>query len=126
MYLIMEGQDMPLELQASGSDSNLSKLRNVAGEMMACCQVVTFLQENYPQYDVIEFYYDYQGIECWVTGEWRAKLPETQAYREIMRKAKETIKIKFVKVKAHNGVIYNERADRLAKDAVNKHIISMG
>lgn len=126
MYLILEGQDMPLELQASGAESNLASLRNVAGEMMACCQIITFLQENYPQYTEIDIYYDYEGIEKWVTGEWRARKPETQAYREIMRDAQKTMKLKFHKVLAHSGVIYNERADMLAKDAVLKRIISMG
>ena len=48
-------------------------------------QVVTALRAELPQYDVLELFYDYEGIEKWVTGEWRAKNPLTQTYRDFMR-----------------------------------------
>ena len=63
----------------------------------------------------IEIRYDYEGIEKWVTGEWRSKTELTQKYAEAMRGWSRSIEIKFTKVPAHSHVKYNELADYLAK-----------
>ena len=52
----------------------------------------------------IEIRYDYEGIEKWVTGEWRSKTELTQKYAAAMRGWSRSIEIKFTKVPAHSNV----------------------
>ena len=69
-------------------------------------------------YDNLELRYDYEGIEKWATGVWKAKNTLTQKYAEYMQRQQNHIKISFRKVKAHSGDYYNEEADKLAKEAL--------
>ena len=63
----------------------------------------------------VEIRYDYQGIEKWVTGEWRSKTELTGKYAASMREWGKSISIRFTKVAAHTNVTYNELADKMAK-----------
>lgn len=65
----------------------------------------------------VEIHFDYLGIREWVTGAWKAKNPNTQNYRDLMREILEEMKVTFVKVKSHSGDYFNDMADRLAKEA---------
>lgn len=89
-------------------------VRNVAGELRGALFALRHAEEE--GYDKLVLYYDYLGIEMWATKKWRANLPITQAYRDRMANA--AIPVEFVKVPAHSGVLYNERADALAKKAI--------
>ena len=62
--------------------------------------------------------FDYEGIEKWCTGAWKANKTGTIAYREFYQKACTQVNIRFVKVKGHSGDKYNDLADKLAKEAV--------
>ena len=103
-----------LEKVLSGSitDPQVTSLRNVAGELQAVLEAVKAAEEACADLVV---YYDYEGVEKWVTGEWKAKKEFTQKYRDAVRGS--FIKVAFHKVAAHTGVEYNERADKLAKAA---------
>ena len=64
---------------------------------------------------------------CYLFGkEFSAKIAATMAYQEIMRGAQKRMRIKFFKVQAHSGNIYNERADRLAKNGVEAGVRELG
>ena len=63
----------------------------------------------------VELRYDYEGIEKWVTGEWKSKTELTQKYAAAMREWSQSIEIKFTKVAAHTNVKFNELADKTAK-----------
>lgn len=106
------------ELNGSGNSEEGVKQRNVAGEMIAAMLSVRWAIIN--GYDRLEIYYDYSGIECWVTGAWKAKNELTQKYRDAMRKWQENVSISFTKVEAHTNDTYNEQADRLAKAGLEK------
>ena len=92
------------------------KIRNVAGEMLGAMNAVQWAKEH--EYPAVEIRYDYEGVEKWVTGVWRAKTPLTSKYAAHMQEAAEQIKISFCKVAAHTGNHYNEEADQLAKSAL--------
>lgn len=87
--------------------------RNVTGEMLGAMYAVKTAMVN--GYKGIEIRYDYQGIEKWVTGEWRSKTELTQKYAHAMRDWGRSIAIRFRKVAAHANIMYNELADSLAK-----------
>ena len=100
----------------SGSDPAGVAIRNVAGEMLGAMNAVKWAQEN--GYPAVEIRYDYEGVEKWVTGVWRAKTPLTSKYAAYMQNAGKAVHISFCKVAAHTGNHYNEEADRLAKSVL--------
>ena len=106
------------ELCGSGNNEEALLQRNVSGEMIASMLSVRWALAK--GYSAINIYYDYSGIECWVTGAWKAKNNLTQQYRDWMRTQGLQIKISFCKVMAHSNDKYNERADKLAKQGLLK------
>ena len=123
-YIIIEGVADPFMKAFGDADPTMATMRNVAGEIMAALAVV----QNFEGVEDVDLslYYDYEGIEKWVTGEWKAKKPETQAYRDVMRKAMESVKINFIHVYGHTGVRGNEIVDQLAKQGVQMKAMEMG
>ena len=100
-------------LCGSGNDPENAKQRNVTGEMLGAMYAVQCARKS--GYKSIDIYYDYSGIECWVTGDWKAKNELTQKYRDAMRSWGSDIKITFHKVEGHSGDKYNDLADKTAK-----------
>lgn len=105
-----------LEFSFKGDNPAFVDMRNVAGEIAGAQRAMEFAVENKAKKLVI--YYDYEGIEKWCTGAWRAKKEGTQMYAKAYHQLKEKIAIEFVKVIAHTGDKYNEEADILAKKAL--------
>ena len=98
------------------SDFELASMRNVAGEIKGAEFVMKYcVLINIPSVDI---YYDYEGIEKWCSGAWKANKNGTIAYREIYKSCAEKIKISFHKVKGHSGNKYNDLVDSLAKSAL--------
>lgn len=114
VLLTPDGQE--IRESGSGSDPAGVAIRNVAGEMLGAMNAVKWAQEN--GYPAVEIRYDYEGVEKWVTGVWRAKAPLTSKYAVHMQEAGKKIQISFCKVAAHTGNHYNEEADQLAKSAL--------
>ncbi|MDR4495221.1 MAG: viroplasmin family protein [Nitrospirales bacterium] len=101
-----KGNDIPSEAHGH---------RNVAGEIWAILKALEWCQTN--QATDITIHFDYQGLESWVTGAWKTKLPFTQYYAQAVRET--GIKIQWEKVKAHSGIPENEIADTLAKEGAH-------
>lgn len=97
----------------NGDNPQSLQHRNVTGEMLGAMYAVKVAMMN--GFKAVEIRYDYQGIEKWVTGEWRSKTELTQKYTAAMRDWSKSIAITFQKVAAHSNVKYNELADQLAK-----------
>ena len=102
----------------NGDNEQSLQHRNVTGEMLGSMFAVKFAMKN--GFTGIEIRYDYQGIEKWVTGEWRSKTELTRKYAEAMREWGKTIAIRFQKVQAHSNVKYNDLADKLAKTGLTE------
>ena len=102
----------------NGDNPQSLRHRNVTGEMLGAMYAVKTAMVN--GFRGIEICYDYQGIEKWVTGEWRSKTELTQKYAEAMRDWSRGIEIRFRKVDAHTNVRYNELADRMAKTGLRE------
>lgn len=106
--------DKPIaELYGHITDNpEMAKMRNIAGEIKAAICAIAYAREHGAE--SLTLYHDYQGIAKWADLEWKAKNPYTQNYRDFVNKARETMSISFIHVKAHTGNRYNEEADRLA------------
>lgn len=105
-------------IKESGNGENPASLaiRNVAGEMLGAMYAVKWAMIN--GYSKIELRYDYEGIENWVQGVWKAKNELAKKYAEAMNEWKKSIQISFLKIAAHTNNKYNDMADELAKSAL--------
>lgn len=91
-------------------------LRNVAAELEGVKEAVNWaIKYNKRKLTV---FYDYEGIERWATGQWKAKKDLTKKYVVFIQEKKNFIDLEFVKVLAHSGVELNEEVDALAKNAL--------
>ncbi len=90
--------------------------RNVAGEIRGASFIIQYAIKN--NIKTLDLFYDYQGIESWYTGDWKANNSLTQRYQEFAKNNSDKINVNFFKVKSHTGVKYNEEVDLLAKEAL--------
>lgn len=102
----------------NGDNPESLAIRNVAGEMLGSMYAVKWAIKN--RYTSLDLRYDYEGIEKWATGKWKAKNTLTQKYAEFMKEHQKYLNIKFTKIKAHTGDFYNEEVDKLAKAALTE------
>lgn len=98
------------------SDFDLASMRNVAGEIKGAEFVMKYCVEN--DIPSIDIYYDYEGIEKWCSGAWKANKEGTIAYQKVYKACSQKVKIAFHKVKGHSGNKYNDLVDSLAKSAL--------
>jgi len=108
--VILKGETLYGEFCGVLEEDEVQGTRQVAGELMAVREVLFWCKEQ--KVTELSIYYDYKGVEEWVTGGWKAKKEITQNYRDYVRAS--GIKITWVKVKSHSGDYYNDMADRLA------------
>lgn len=109
-------QGEQVEFSQRFTDKDLSRMHNVAGEIMGVLLVLRYCLEH--QVPGLEIHHDYEGLACWADGSWKANRPGTQNYAAECRAAKEKMKLQFVKVKGHSGDKYNDMADSLARKAL--------
>lgn len=103
-------QDQEIE-QFWGSVEHDVEQRQVVGELQATMQVLAWCEEN--NIGDIEIFYDYEGIQKWATGEWRANNAATQYYQRTVQSS--PVRVTWQKVKSHSGVRWNDVVDKLAK-----------
>lgn len=114
--VIIHGQSVIEQINGKDNHIDYVSMRNVAGEIIASEMAIRYAIEHH--YPLICIYYDYEGIEKWANGIWKANKLGTQAYQNFIQDARQQIEIQFIKVLAHSGDIYNDVADELAKKAV--------
>lgn len=97
-------------------DASLVSMRNVAGEIKGAECAMRFAVEHHCE--ELYIYHDYEGIAKWCLGEWKTNKEGTKSYKAYYESIQELLHIHFVKVKGHSNDIYNDLADRLAKQAL--------
>ncbi len=97
-------------------DMELAQMRNVSGELKAAMLAMEIALKE--KKDTLYLHFDYTGIRDWAQGNWKTNKDGTKRYKRFYDSVKDKLDVKFIKVKAHSGVEYNEEADRLAKEAM--------
>lgn len=110
-----ENQVLRNELYNSAFDPEGLELRNVAGELLATEEAIKWVKKM-KKFKKMHIYYDYEGIEKWVNGDWQARNKRTEEYKDFVKR--QTIEFKFTKVNSHTGIDYNEQADKLARNSL--------
>lgn len=100
-----------------GSSKKYIEMRNVAGELFAAAVSIKWAVDN--GYKSIVLHHDYSGIAHWAKGEWKCKQEGTINYKKFIDEISSNISILFIKVKGHSGDMYNDMADKLAKESLS-------
>ena len=114
--VILDPEQKLTRLNGKADKAEAATARNVAGELLATMTAVKYAAEH--SYKKLTVYHDYEGIEKWYNGRWKAQSFVAVAYLEFVRKYRSFVSVSFVKVEAHTGNTLNEEADRLAKSAL--------
>lgn len=104
------------EFSGSDNDPEMATMRNVSGEILGATRAIT--EAKALGVKELDIYYDYQGIAAWPDEVWKRNKKYTIQYHDFVVNERKNMKINFVKVKAHSGVKYNEKVDKIAKKAV--------
>ena len=114
--VILKDNKVEKTYSTKGENESLVSMRNVAGEIEAAKIAMQYCISN--KVENLTLYFDYEGIEKWCNGAWKANKDGTIEYKKFYESIKNKLNVKFVKVKAHSGDKYNEQADKLAKAAI--------
>lgn len=114
--VIIDPEQKLTRLNGKADKAEAATARNVAGELLATMTAVKYAAEH--SYKKLTVYHDYEGIEKWYNGKWKAQSFVAVAYLEFVRKYRSFVSVSFVKIEAHTGNTLNEEADRLAKSAL--------
>lgn len=106
------------ELSNVDDDPVYAESFQIAGECFGALNAIKWAIRH--KYETIIIHYDYLGIEMWATEKWKANKKVSKDYVAYFKKFDPYIDVKFVKVKAHTGIVHNEHADQLAKEALRK------
>lgn len=85
----------------------------IGGELKAALEAMKWALDN--GYQALTICYDYAGVKKFATNEWKAENELALFYQEETKRL--GLEINWVKIAAHTGDKWNERADVLAKEA---------
>ncbi len=105
-----------IEIRGNGNDPEEAESRNVSGEVHGAVAAMKKAVEL--GLTEMTLFYDYEGVEKWPTGLWKANKKISKFYVAEYNQLKDKLTVNFVHVKAHTGIPGNEAADRMAKAEV--------
>lgn len=114
--VFIENNEIIYKISQAVSINLEENLWNVTAEIEGVLAAVEWAIQN--KYKDISLHYDYEGLEKWFDGSWKANKQTTKSYINRMKNYNNKINIHFVKVKAHSGDYFNEMVDSLAKSSL--------
>lgn len=120
--IYIQSKTKDIKLCGALNTNKYDSLRNIAGELFGVLSAVQVAKQL--GYKVINIYYDYQGIEEWYRGTWRAKGELQQKYVSLLNnlRVSNDLVLNFHWVKGHSGNVGNITADKLALRAINLNL----
>ncbi len=91
--------------------------RNIDGELVAAIKAIEWAKEKGLSAVI---FHDYAGIHEWARGTWKAKSVIANGYIDAL--ARLNYPVEFEKVAGHSGNSWNDRADELAKKAIEEYL----
>lgn len=104
------------EISHYGNDPEYIDDNNIAGEIFGVINALDWAISR--GYKKIKIYHDYVGLKKWASGEWTAKSEVAKMYVDAYKLKSKGLEVEFEKVTGHSNIIYNDKADKLAKDAL--------
>lgn len=95
-----------------------SESNNISGEVFGVINALNWCLKN--EVNKVSIYCDYEGLIKWANEEWRTKTNISKFYLKKIKEYEVMLDIKYTWVKGHSDVMQNERADQLAKNALEK------
>lgn len=102
----------------SFSDEEGLSIESVSGGLKGVMDAISWAIKY--NFSLIDIYYDYDGIEKWANGTWKAKNSLTQSYINYIDANKEKITISFSKVSTETEIKYDEKAKKLAENTLKE------
>lgn len=97
---------------------NSVHLNNVAGELLGAKKALEYCVSN--KIKKLNLYFDYDGIQKICTGEYTVTSTGiAKDYKEMYIRVHNKMQINFVQIKSHSGNKFHDRADKLAKWALD-------
>lgn len=100
-----------------GSNPEYIESNNIIGEIFGVINALDWAISN--EFEKVRIYHDYEGLSKWISGDWNANSKVARMYTSIYDyKFMDFLEVEFEKVPGHSNIIYNEKADQLAKSAL--------
>lgn len=100
-----------------GSNKEYLDSKNIIGEIFGVINALDWAISN--GFEKIKIYHDYEGLSKWLSDEWKAKAKVSKMFVNLYKvKFADFIQVEYFKVPGHSNIIYNEKADQLAKSAL--------
>ena len=121
IYILSPKNEKPIEICDIIRTKRFEGSNNIGPEVMAVINALDWALSN--EYEKITIFYDYEGIGKWAKNEWTAN---SEIAKWFVKKLEDTyvdlLDIEYIWVKGHSNIEYNEKADQLATQAMDKHI----
>lgn len=115
--IVYDDEKHPTILLENQSDPVLCQFSQISGEIKAVENAISWaVRHNYQQVDI---YFDYNGLENWANGSWQAYNDCAKDYIKHIKAFRQDIDVNFHKVKGHSNNPYNNLADHMAKMAAH-------
>ncbi|MDR0977647.1 MAG: reverse transcriptase-like protein [Endomicrobium sp.] len=111
--VIYLGSEIKAELSGK---AGTTQFRQFGGELRSVIETLKWCVKN--SVKKIRINYDYDGIEKFAVGKWKAGNDVSRKYVDFINNT--NVEIEWRHIKSHTGNVKNDKADMLAKHAVNR------